>query len=115
MPGLLGSHPVFASDLPEQVWQKAHQVSPENERNGFRKDDCGTWIRRQDYGDRNSPYGWESDHMVPASRGGSNNLSNLRPLHWQNNVAKSDGSHTCALTAIGNKNGPPGLLLALPL
>ena len=56
----------------------------------LRKDACGAWIRWEDYGDTNSQYGWEIDHTVPVSLGGSNHRSNLRALHWENNRAKSN-------------------------
>ena len=75
---------------PEQVWTKANFVSVEHEQDGYRKDDHGNLIRFQDYGKRNSEYGWEIDHEVPSSLGGSDWLGNVRPLHWRANVRKSD-------------------------
>ncbi len=75
---------------PEQVWAKAHFISAQHEKHGYRRDDYGNLMRFQDYGNRNSEYGWEKEHVIPASRGGSNAIANIRPLHWQANVKKSD-------------------------
>lgn len=53
-------------------------------------DVAGAEIDKAAYGNRNSDYGWEVDHVIPISKGGTDDLSNLRPLHWQNNKAKGD-------------------------
>lgn len=55
------------------------------------KDKAGAWICRENYGiTRELGYGWEIDHKVPESRGGTDSIFNLRPLQWQNNRSKSD-------------------------
>lgn len=82
------------------VWSKG-AVVPGNDPAVWRKDDCGAWINRGKYGDRNNQYGWEVDHISP---GGSDALSNLRPLQWQNNLDKSDGRLKCNITANGTNN-----------
>jgi hypothetical protein len=85
----------------QNVWNKGHPVS-NNDSAIWRQDDCGAWIRRSDYGNRNSKYGWEVDHINPA-RG--DNLSNLRPLQWKNNAAKQDNiGLDCPVTASGTDN-----------
>jgi hypothetical protein len=38
--------------------------------------------------------------------GGTDALSNLRPLQWENNASKGAGRLKCAVTAKGDKNGP---------
>ncbi len=88
--------PVFIN----QVWRKGKTV-PGVDPAAWRKDQCGAWIRRVDYGNRNSSYGWEIDRIVA---GGPYVASNCRPLQWQNNIAKSDGRLKCVVTAHGNRN-----------
>ena len=61
-----------------------------------RKDACGAWIIREKYDDRNSPFGWEVDHIYPEERlkklgvpeNLRNDIVNLRPLNWKNNISK---------------------------
>ena len=90
----------WSSEIVEKVWKKG-SVVPGNSPDIWRQDDCGAWIGRRLYGDRNSEYGWEIDHISP---GGPDILSNLRPLQWQNNVDKSDGRLKCNVTASGTHN-----------
>lgn len=78
------------------IWARA-TIVPGYDMNVYRKDVCGAWIVWRDYGNRNSQYGWEVDHISPTINGGSDELSNLRPLHWQNNASKSDGRLVCAI------------------
>lgn len=85
------------------VWGKGVSV-PNNDPKIFRKDQCGAWIKYSDYGNRNSVHGWEIDHIKPTSNGGLDALSNLRPLHWKNNTAKSNGNLVCVVKANGTKN-----------
>ena len=88
----------FSDDVIQKVWEKGNIVLGYN-CNFWRKDECGAWIGRLNYGDRNSSYGWEIDHIKPVSNGGADSLSNLRPLQWQNNANKQDGRLVCVVTA----------------
>lgn len=76
------------------VWNKG-TIIPGSDPNVVRKDACGATIYWREHGNRNSRFGWEVDHIKPESHGGSDDLWNLQPLHWQNNVAKGDGPLRC--------------------
>ncbi|QIR36800.1 HNH endonuclease [Tolypothrix sp. PCC 7910] len=73
----------------ELIWRKAQPVLGSNP-NELRKDLCGAWIKRADYGNTHSQWGWEIDHNYPVSKGGSDDLGNLQPLQWQNNRHKGN-------------------------
>ncbi len=79
----------FSSYEIKQVWNKANQVPGYNP-NQYRKDICGNWIQFSAYGDINSQYGWEIDHIKPLSKNGSDDLNNLQPLFWKTNRDKAD-------------------------
>ena len=93
----------FSDEMKLAVWQKASIVA-NNDPARWRKDQCGAWINWNEYGNRQSDYGWEIDHITPQSKGGTDILSNLRPLHWKNNMEKLDGKLSCKIKADGNKN-----------
>lgn len=93
----------FTEEIIDKVWEKAQKfnlITPED----YRKDQCSAWIKKSEYGNRNSEFGWEIDHITPQSKGGGDELSNLRPLHWKNNMSKSDGRLVCVITSLGNNN-----------
>lgn len=87
-------------ELIQAVWNKGTTIQ-NNDPAQWRKDTCGAWIARNQYGNRNSDYGWEIDHINPN---GGDAIGNLQPLQWENNVAKSDGRQVCVVTAVGTKN-----------
>jgi 5-methylcytosine-specific restriction endonuclease McrA len=47
-------------------------------------------MKFDDYGITDSKHGWEVDHIIPVSKGGTDDLSNLQPLQWDNNRKKGD-------------------------
>ena len=85
------------------VWNKG-RVVPDNDPTKWRQDECGAWIGWQFHGDRSSQYGWEVDHIVPVEHGGTDDISNLRPLQWKNNASKQDARLTCPVRANGKDN-----------
>ncbi|MCG2679424.1 MAG: HNH endonuclease [Kiritimatiellae bacterium] len=70
----------------EAVWKKAEELSGHM---AFKKDTCSAIIKRDDYGKTGS-FGWEIDHIKPVAKEGTDDLSNLLALHWENNRYKGD-------------------------
>ncbi|HKU33431.1 MAG TPA: HNH endonuclease signature motif containing protein [Candidatus Nitrosotalea sp.] len=88
------------------VWSKG-EIFAGNDPVLWRKDVCGAWIFRSHYKRIDSEYGWVIDYIKPLSEGGSNNILNLRPMHWENTRRRSDGSIECHITSTGIYNGKP--------
>jgi hypothetical protein len=72
-----------------EVWHQANPI-PGRPSNLWRRDFCGFAIRYTDFGNRDSMYGWEIDHIYPVSKGGNDDIRNLQPLNWKNNAEKGD-------------------------
>ena len=64
----------------DAVWCKAELIEGNLD---YRIDYYGSTIQRSEFG-KSSDFGWEIDHILPLSEGGSIDLDNLRPLHWKN-------------------------------
>ena len=93
----------YTSTKLKQIWSKGKTVSGyDSDLN--RKDACDAWMTFSDFGKTESWYGWEVDHIKPKAQGGSNDLSNLRPLQWENNREKAAGRTKCVITSSENKN-----------
>jgi 5-methylcytosine-specific restriction endonuclease McrA len=72
-----------------EVWEKGKTI-PNYPPDTWRVDPCGNVLQFEEHGNRDSKFGWEIDHIVPVSKGGADDLSNLQPLHWANNARKGD-------------------------
>jgi 5-methylcytosine-specific restriction endonuclease McrA len=71
------------------VWIKG-SVIPGYDPTVWRRDSMGFAIRYSDYGNCESEFGWHIDHIIPKDKYGSDDISNLQPLHWKNNLQKSN-------------------------
>ena len=103
----------FSKQQIQDVWNRASAVDGYDPAR-FRKDACGAWIIWDKYGDTDSLYGWEVDHIAPQAllceKGFSQEMidkqENLRALQHENNASKSDDypSYTAAVTSEGTEN-----------
>lgn len=93
----------FSEDTIQKVWEKGTIILGQDPKL-WRQDKCKAWIGRKFYGDRESEYGWEIDHITPTSNGGTDILSNLRPLQWDNNASRQAGRLSCKITSSGIHN-----------
>ncbi len=95
---------MFTPDKIQQIWEKGVAVDGYDP-SKWRKDFAGAWIKRDLYGNTQE-YGWAVDHLRPRSAGGTDDIENLTPLHWRNNIMKAGDYPTfvTGVTSEGNKN-----------
>ena len=78
----------FSEEVVEAVWKKG-KVIDGYDSDVWRHDDFGKVMKYVEYGDRESKYGWEKDHIIPIENGGTDDLKNLRQLHYKSNLARN--------------------------
>jgi hypothetical protein len=96
----------YSSDIIWRVWSKG-EIFSGNDPVFWRRDEFGAWIFRSHYERKDSEYGWIIDHVKPLSEGGTDDISNLRPMQWDNTMRKTDGSIECHVTSTGIHNDKP--------
>lgn len=81
----------FSGAVKVNVWNKA-RVAPGMPSHSYRLDPCGALLEWSKYGDTTpGGNGWQIDKVVPYSLHGTDHVSNLQAIHWQNNQVKYAG------------------------
>jgi hypothetical protein len=83
-------HMTMLEDLKRAAWARTNPVSGQSKAWEFRKDPLGNLVRYADFGNRQSPFGWELDFILSRALGGSTAPENLQALHWKVTAAKAD-------------------------
>ncbi len=91
----------YSDNLVQQVWEKARAYT-EIDGGTWREDECGAWIRRDEYGRADSEFGWK---IVNISAGGQGTAESLRPLHYRNDYDVANRRHTRRVVA--DRTGMP--------
>lgn len=98
----------YTEEQLDAIWAKTKKSkNEENERRGYRKDMCGAWIKRDQYG-KKGKYGWEVDHIYPKSFAEENlindelynDITNLQPLHHRNQGPAGKGEEYPSFRAV---------------
>jgi hypothetical protein len=71
----------------QAVW---HKSEIKTKHAPLKPDAFGSLMWEQGYGNTNTKFGWEIDHINPVSRGGGDELENLQALQWEHNRHKRD-------------------------
>jgi hypothetical protein len=91
----------FNEDIIQRVWERAYLVAGKDPAL-YRQDKCGALIRRDFFGraSEGCSMGWVIDHIKPLIKGGTNDISNLQALQWENNRNKKDNEFlwSCRVT-----------------
>lgn len=91
----------YEREVVDSVWQHGEAVRG-NDPELWRKDEFGAWIRRLDYGNRRSEFGWEI--LDPRRGRGAGGVTTLRPVHWQNYIDQVAAHTQSRIMASGLRN-----------
>ena len=91
----------YTESLIQQVWEKARAYT-EVDGGAWREDECGAWMRRDEYGRTDTDFGWK---IVKVVGGGANTVENLRALHHRNDYDVANRRYTRRVVA--DRTGMP--------
>lgn len=91
------------------AWQKTRPATlAHGLPNDCRLDDYGKPIRWSEHG-QYTKYGWHIDHNpIPKALGGTDDLKNLRALHWQANCSHGGGQSSNLRILPNGSRAPAG-------
>ena len=72
-------------NLLDLVWEKARSI-PGMDPGLFRTDEEGRMIRKTDFNNESSIYGWCYYHLQPVWEGGNDDVWNIKPLNYVNKL-----------------------------
>ena len=75
-------------DLKRAAWARTNPVQNQPNSWDFRKDVLGNLIRYADFGNRQSPFGWELEQFGMRSTSADND--NVQALHWKANTGRPE-------------------------
>jgi len=74
----------------DDVWEKAGLI-PGMDPSLFRRDEQGSVIRKSEFNNESSIYGWCFNHLTPLWEGGNSELVNVTPLSCTNKLLSLEG------------------------
>jgi hypothetical protein len=91
----------FDEKAVQAVWEKGRTLN-NTDSTEWRKDECGAWIKRNQYGNQASEFGWKIEPIAP---GNPQTPENLRPYQHENTFNTASGQQQCRVTA--DREGVP--------
>jgi hypothetical protein len=86
----------YHDSVVDDVWNQATATADRDPRQ-WRRDQCGAWLYRDDYGSSQSEFGW---WIADLSESGSREMPDLRAFHHRNGFDVTNGVALCHMRAI---------------
>lgn len=80
----------YSEEEKSTIWYQTTKPLSSYSHSLYAIDKTGNEIHYIQYGNTDSEFGWEIDHIIPVVLGGKTVFSNLRAIHWRINRAKGD-------------------------